>query len=250
MRSTIPAPHENVAVQVLGNLRWPTNQGCRLSALSFLPHHHYIRTGHTYLIPLNTINMTPPKPPVQDPVDIPFENGIILTTTINPITCRHSIQCDLCEVIIDLGISASKLTCHFCREEVKLSKMQNHVEGHIMHNLYGAEDAKIKAYWKWRERAAAQEQDTSNTDELQQIGENPCGFCGCFTSLLEKKARNSIKFIITSNCPYYYEHMQYKNAAVPPITCHAQTFQYIFLFAPSHSQGTHRPSGKIMLCII
>ena len=73
VRSTIPAPHENVAVQVLGNLLCPTNQGCRLSALSFLPHHHYIRTGHTYLIPLNTINMTPPKPPVQNPVDIPFE---------------------------------------------------------------------------------------------------------------------------------------------------------------------------------
>ena len=75
VRSTIPAPHENVAVQVLGNLLCPTNQGCRLSALSFLPHHHYIRTDHTYLIPLNTINMTPPKPPVQNPVDIPFENG-------------------------------------------------------------------------------------------------------------------------------------------------------------------------------
>ena len=51
--------------------------------------------------------MTPPKPPVQNPVDIPFENGIILTTTINPLTHRHSIQCDLCEVTIDLGVSAS-----------------------------------------------------------------------------------------------------------------------------------------------
>jgi hypothetical protein len=54
--------------------------------------------------------MPPPKPPVQNPVDIPFENGIILTTSINPITCRHSIQCDLCEVIIDLGISATGST--------------------------------------------------------------------------------------------------------------------------------------------
>ena len=94
-----------------------------------------------------------------------------------------------------------KLTCHCCREEVKLSKMQNHVGGYIMCNLCGAEDAKINAYWKWRERerAAAQEQD-----ELQQIGENPCGFCdldGCLTSLLEKKAGNSIKYTITSNCP-------------------------------------------------
>ena len=70
--------------------------------------------------------------------------------------------------------------------------MRNHVGGHIIRNLRGVEDAKIIAYWKQRERAAAQEQD-----ELQQIGENPCGFCGldgCLTSLLEKKAGNSIKF--------------------------------------------------------
>jgi hypothetical protein len=110
VRSTIPAPCDNVAVQTLGNLLCPATQGCRLSVSSFLPHHHYIGTGHTYLIPLNTINMTPPKPPVQNLVDIPFESGIIFTTTINPITCRHFIQCDLCEVIIDLGISASGST--------------------------------------------------------------------------------------------------------------------------------------------
>ena len=60
--------------------------------------------------------MTPPKPPVQNPVDIPFEIGIILTTTINPITCRYSIQCDLYEVIIDLGISASGSTIHKHRD--------------------------------------------------------------------------------------------------------------------------------------
>ena len=36
------------------------------------------------------------------------------------------------------------LTCHFCREEVKLSKMWNHVGGHIMCNLCGAENAKLK----------------------------------------------------------------------------------------------------------
>ena len=110
-----------------------------------------------------------------------------------------------------------KLPCYFCREEVKLSKMWNHVGGHILCSLLGAEDAKIKAYWKQRERAAAQGHDTSDIDELQQIGENPCGFCGldgCFTSLLEKKFGNSIKFTITSNCHYHYERMQYKNAAV------------------------------------
>ena len=124
--------------------------------------------------------MTPPKPPVQNPVDIPFENGIILTTTTNPITYSLKPQ--------EKHGANDKLTCHFCREVVKLSKMRNHVGGHIMHNLCGAEDAKINAYWKWREKAAQQEQD-----ELQQIGENPCGFCGldgCFTSLLDKKAGN------------------------------------------------------------
>jgi hypothetical protein len=75
-----------------------------------------LRQATLNLIPLNTINMTPPKPPVQNPVDIPFENGIILTTTINPITYRHSIQCDLCEVTIDLGISASGSAIHKHRD--------------------------------------------------------------------------------------------------------------------------------------
>src|ERR1700683_5631672 len=30
--------------------------------------------------------------------------------------------------------------------------------------------------------------------------------------------------------------------------CHAPMSQYIVPFAPHHSQGTHRPSGNIMLC--
>ena len=107
-------PTWGAGIGLFGEINHPSTPwecGCASTwQLSFLPHHHYIKTGHTYLIPLNTINMTPPKPLVQNPVDIPFENGIILTTTINPITCRHSIQCDLCEVIIDLGISASGST--------------------------------------------------------------------------------------------------------------------------------------------
>jgi hypothetical protein len=41
---------------------------------------------------------------------------VILTTSINPITCRHSIQCDLCEVVIDLGISATGSTIHKHRD--------------------------------------------------------------------------------------------------------------------------------------
>jgi hypothetical protein len=103
------------------------------------------------------------------------------------------------------------------KKEVKLSKMRNHVGGHILRSLRGADDMKIKAYWKRREKAATEGQNTNDTDELKQIGENPCGFCGldgCFTSLLGKKSGNSIKFTITSNCPYHYERMQYKNAAI------------------------------------
>ena len=85
-------------------------------------------------------------------------------------------------------------------------------------------------------RAATEAQKTSDTDELQQIGENTCGFCGldgCFTSLLEKKSGNSIwKFTITSNCSYHYELMQYKMQQFLPTICHALMSQYILLFAP------------------
>ena len=126
--------------------------------------------------------MTPPNPPVQNPVDIPFENGIILTTTINLITCRQPIQCDPCEVIIDLGISESGSAIHKHR------------------------------------------------------GHEPC-----------KKSGNSIKFTITSNCHYHYE---YKMQQFLPKICHAPTSQFTVSFAPCHSQGTHRPSGNIMLCVI
>ena len=38
----------------------------------------------------------------------------------------------------------NKLLWHFCREEVKLSKMQNHVGEHILHSLHGADDMKLK----------------------------------------------------------------------------------------------------------
>ena len=109
-----------------------------------------------------------------------------------------------------------------------------------MHNLCVAEDAKINAYQKWREKDAEQEQD-----ELQQIGESPCNFCGldgCLASLLEKKLE------IQSSSPLYQIVLIIMNTCstkmlqFPPITCHAPTPQYIVLFIPCHSQGTHRPS--------
>jgi hypothetical protein len=55
--------------------------------------------------------MTPPKPPVQD-LDIPFENGITLATTINPLTRRHSIQCDLCVVTLCKSGKSSAVKCN------------------------------------------------------------------------------------------------------------------------------------------
>jgi hypothetical protein len=40
----------------------------------------------------------------------------------------------------------------------------NHVGGHILRSLHGADDIKIKTYWKRRERAAAEGQETCDTD--------------------------------------------------------------------------------------
>jgi len=105
-----------------------------------------------------------------------------------------------------------KLSCHFCREKVKLSQMRNHVGGHILGGLQGVEDKKIEKFWERKNRQQASEEE----DEPEQLGENPCGFCGrdgCFTNLLEKKSGNSISITVTSNCPYHYERMQYKQAA-------------------------------------
>jgi hypothetical protein len=81
---------------------------------------------------INTSNMTSPRPLVKDPVDIPFENGIILTTTINPLTQRHSIQCDLCEVTTDLGISTTQAWQNgpqYAYASVKTCRSSLHAQG-------------------------------------------------------------------------------------------------------------------------
>ena len=73
---------------------------------------------------------------------------------------------------------------------------------------------KLENFWNWKD---GREKILENEQDPEQLGENPCGFCGCdgcFTSLLEKKSGNSIKISITSNCPYHYEQMQYKHAAI------------------------------------
>ena len=97
-----------------------------------------------------------------------------------------------------------KLSCHFCRDKVKLSQMWNHVGGHILCSLQGVEDTRIGNFW----RQKAEGKIPKDERDPENLGENPCGFCGqdgCFTSLLEKNFGNSIKISITSNCPYHHE---------------------------------------------
>ena len=123
------------------------------------------------------------------------------------------------------------------------------VEGcHILCCLHGVEGKKIKKFLKWKNK-----QQTPAEDDPEQLGENPCGFCGrdgCFTNLLEKKSRNSISITVTSNCPYHYERMQYKQAATFSNNMPAQMCQSTVLSAPHLSQEIHKPFGNIMPCII
>ena len=66
-----------------------------------------------------------------------------------------------------------KISCHFCREKVKLSQMRNHVGRHILCGLHGIEDKKIEKFLEWKNK-----QQTPTEDDPEQLGENPCGFCG------------------------------------------------------------------------
>jgi len=49
-----------------------------------------------------------------------------------------------------------KLSCHFCKEKVKLSQMRNHVGGHILCGLQGAEDKKIEKFWEQKHKQQIQ----------------------------------------------------------------------------------------------
>jgi len=47
------------------------------------------------------------KEPVTEPVTFSFDNGILLTSVIDPETKQHSVCCDLCGQTLKLGIRAA-----------------------------------------------------------------------------------------------------------------------------------------------
>lgn len=52
--------------------------------------------------------MPPPKDPVTHPVIISVDNSAIkLTTTIDPETAQHTVNCDLCGQALKLGIQGA-----------------------------------------------------------------------------------------------------------------------------------------------
>jgi hypothetical protein len=92
-----------VAVPAFGNLVPP-----RLDCLSLALDHSSVvdRSSYPFAIPVTTLSMTPPRVPVPDSVTFEFENGVKLTTSINPQTKKHSVTCDCCGFTVDLAISA------------------------------------------------------------------------------------------------------------------------------------------------
>jgi hypothetical protein len=125
--------------------------------------------------------------------------------------------------------------------EVKLSKMQNHAGGHILRSLCGANGVKINTYWKQRERATSQGQDTSNTHQLQQIRENPCGFCGLDGCLTKSTGEKIWKF----NQVHCHIKLPLSNAVKKCTSFFQQYAMYQCSNTLSHYfQGTHKPSGN------
>ncbi|KAK7471312.1 hypothetical protein VKT23_002721 [Stygiomarasmius scandens] len=83
-----------------------------------------------------------------------------------------------------------EVTCFLCGAKLQLSKMRNHVGGHILRNLRSVEDQNL----------------------TENVGEDACGFCGrngCRTQFLHNKKGG---FSITSTCQYHYSNMNYKKA--------------------------------------
>ena len=86
--------------------------------------------------------------------------------------------------------SDDKVPCCICKQDLKISKMRNHVGYHILCKLC-----------------------THPDPIFQDIGLIPCGFCGlddCNTYL----ALVSDKASITSDCPYHHTRMIYKAANI------------------------------------
>ena len=111
VKSTVPVSCVKVAVLAFSNL---VLHGCfRLSLSLTLDLSSSVdHSNYPLVIPVNTLSMTPPRAPVPDSVTFEFENGVKLTTSINPQTKKHSVTCDCCGFTVDLGISASGENIH------------------------------------------------------------------------------------------------------------------------------------------
>ncbi|KAJ6625273.1 hypothetical protein B0H10DRAFT_1783292, partial [Mycena sp. CBHHK59/15] len=84
------------------------------------------------------------------------------------------------------------ISCYLCGTHCKLSSMQNHVGHHLLLALRGKNDPKPCS--------------------VQELGADPCGFCGregCYTQLIKKEDE---PVVIVSNCDYHYAKMLYKAA--------------------------------------
>ena len=106
-KSTLLVPREKVAVLLA---RQSARQ--RLSVSTSIPHRWSIVQGPGLLLLLYTYTMPYKKAPIPAPVVFTFENGIELTTSIDPQSRKHSVVCDLCGTVIVLGITASGGNLH------------------------------------------------------------------------------------------------------------------------------------------
>jgi hypothetical protein len=171
--------------------------------------------------------MTPPKPPVQNPVEILFENGIILTTISFHVTSAEKrsrlVKCE------------TKLGVIYCAVFMVLVMLKlKHIGSGEREQLH-----RNKTY-------ATQ----MNCNRLKKI---PVGFVAWMAALQICWRRNQkiqssslshqIALIIMNTCSIKMQQFL-------PTICHAPMSQYIVPFAPHHSQGTYRQYGNIMLCTI
>ena len=117
------------------------------------------------------------------------------------------------------------------KKESLVSKMQNHVDGHIMHNICGAEDKKINAYGQ----RDLQHKNKMNCNRSEKILIDSVAWMAALQVHWREKIENSISspshqiaLIIMNTCST-------KMLQFPPIICHAPRSQYTILFVPCHS---------------
>ncbi|KAI0729871.1 hypothetical protein C8Q72DRAFT_777330 [Fomitopsis betulina] len=84
------------------------------------------------------------------------------------------------------GLAA--VSCFICGKSQLVKNMCNHVGHHILYAMHGIREC-----------------------DIQNLGVEPCGFCGwdgCMVQLTKKNSGVSV----TSSCPYHYMLMSYNSA--------------------------------------